>query len=198
MSPGDVRIVGSLKLRLDGGRLCGRGKASLGSTMMDFKNFYSNIIMSPSKLIFAGRRYKFNGVRTLTAPRGSVLGGNFITGARASRLPTPKLCIHVLRRAGSMAGRIGGRVSGCVGGRRTRVTALNRGTQRGVHHTYLSSVYLSVRGGCTGGCPRLIYRMDPCCANGTFCLGACGRCSSVHLIFTPPRDLNGFNNRASG
>lgn len=140
--------------------------------------------MSPSNLIFAGRRYKCSTVRRRDSIRRSCLQSNFMTSSLDGRLPGPSLFIDFLVHARSIARHI------------LRTVPIKAG--RGSHTLVISSVSALLTRRTITGSALLHTRVAPFCNNGRFCLSICGSCCSIHLIFTPPSSMNGFNKSASG
>lgn len=122
--------------------------------MIDFKNFYSKIIISKSKLIFAGRRYNFDDVRRRSSIRRSCLGSKFITHGLDRRLPGPRLCIHFLLRRRSIAHQMLKTMGPSVG--------------RSRHADMMSSIVLIVNRRISHGSSALVNVISTCCKNGRF------------------------------
>lgn len=112
------------------------------------------MIISRSKLIFAGRRYNFDDIRRRSAMRRSCLGSNFITHGQSRRLPGPRLCIHFLLHARSIAGQILGMARSTVARRRHVITISS------VSHLVTSRIDL--------GSSALIKIISTCCNKGRF------------------------------
>lgn len=147
-------MVGRLNLRVPIGGVCSPGGPYLTSTIIDFKNFYSKIIISRSNLIFAGRRYNFDDVRRRSSIRRSCLGSNFCTHDLRRRLPGPRLCIHFLLHARSIAGHM--------------LSTTQRTGARARHHITISSVVGMVDVRISRGSSALANVMSTCCTKGRF------------------------------
>lgn len=147
-------MVERLNLRVPMGGLCGPGGPYLTSTIIDFNNFYSKMIMSRSKLIFAGRRYNFDDVRRRSSMRRSCLGSNFITHDLRRRLPGPRLCIHFLLHARGIAGQM--------------LSTTGRTGARSRQQITISSIVGMVKVRMSRGSSALANVISTCCTKGRF------------------------------
>lgn len=178
-----LREVGRLKFAPSCRRLCDRASPYMTGTIIVFKKKYDNVAISGRKLVFAGRRYNFNSVRRLDDIRRSCLGSNFISRDGRRRLPIPNLAIHCLHRAISIDSHVG-----------SRVTSVGR---RRLHLTTTSSVKRTVTSSMKGARFRTTS-IIPFCGGGGCFLVICSIFGSIHVMFTPPDSIKGFNNSASG